>query len=396
MRLRLHRLAPGSQQGRAQCRQPFFLLFQKRARLPEPRRELRQPGGGQGRTGTEPRLHALAPVVQPLARLFQKRRRRRQTPRETGDLRAALLDDARARRQQPFPVSGRSGEQFGAHRHRQFGRSGRRGRPEVGREVDQRRVGLMADRRDQRDGGAGCRAHDRFLIEGPEVLQRTAAPCHDQHVGAHLRRQCSHAVHGFGDPLRRALALHRHGPDQHMAGEALAQPVQDVVQHRPAERGDDADALRQERNGPLAVRVEQPLFGKAAAALLQQLQQRAFAGEVERIHDKLVGGARAIGRHPPGRDDLHAVFRAESEPARRAAPAHGVQHVPVILQVEVEVAGGGALEARNLAAHADARKFGLQIAANGCRDLADTVFRYVGERRRLRHGCRRYTRIGRA
>ena len=71
-----------------------------------------------------------------------------------------------------------------------------------------------------------------------------AAARHDQHVRNHLRRQRAHAVNGGGDPLGGALSLHRYRPDQHMAGETLAQPVKDIVQHRTPERGDDADALR--------------------------------------------------------------------------------------------------------------------------------------------------------
>ena len=181
-----------------------------------------------------------------------------------------------------------------------------------------------------------------------------------------------------------------------MAGKTLAQAVQDVVQHGAAERGDDADAFRQEGDRPLAVGLEQPLFTEAATALLQQLEQCPFARKVEGVHDKLVTGARAIGRDPPGRHYFHAVFRLEPDSPRRAAPAHGVQHIAVVLQVEIEVAGSGAFEAGYLAAHADARKLGFQIAANGRGDLTDTVFRYVGKRRRLRHGRWRYTRIGRA
>ena len=66
------------------------------------------------------------------------------------------------------------------------------------------------------------------------------------------------------------LALHRHRPDQHVAREAVAQPVQDVADHRAGGRGDDADHLAA---GTAAARlragVEQALGGERLRALLE-------------------------------------------------------------------------------------------------------------------------------
>ena len=74
-------------------------------------------------------------------------------------------------------------EQVAAHRHRHLGRRRRRRRALVGDEIDQRDVGLVADRRDQRDHALGRGAHHDLLVERPEVLQRAAAARDDQHVG---------------------------------------------------------------------------------------------------------------------------------------------------------------------------------------------------------------------
>ena len=60
------------------------------------------------------------------------------------------------------------------------------------------------------------------------------------------------AEDGGGDLDRAGLALHPHRPDQHMAGEAVGEPMQDVADHRAGRRGDDADDARQIRQRPLA------------------------------------------------------------------------------------------------------------------------------------------------
>ena len=77
----------------------------------------------------------------------------------------------------------RLGQQFGAHRHRQFGGGGGRGRAHVGGEIDQGGVGLMPHRRDQRNEAGGRGAHHRFVVEGHQVFDRAAAARHDDQVG---------------------------------------------------------------------------------------------------------------------------------------------------------------------------------------------------------------------
>ena len=56
--------------------------------------------------------------------------------------------------------------------------------------------------------------------------------------------------------LSRALPLHCHRPQQHVAREAVAQTVQHVADHRPRGRSDDADGGRQIGNGFFARWVE--------------------------------------------------------------------------------------------------------------------------------------------
>ena len=111
---------------------------------------------------------------------------------------------------------------LGAHRHRQFGGGGGRGRAHVGGEIDQGGVGLMPHRRDQRDDAGRRGAHHRFLIEGHQIFDRAAAPRHDDQIGPRqmLAVKRIEAGDGGGDFGRRLLALHRHRPEQHPARES--------------------------------------------------------------------------------------------------------------------------------------------------------------------------------
>ena len=62
-------------------------------------------------------------------------------------------------------------QQLRADRHGHLGGSRWRRGSAVGDEVDQGRVGFVADRRDDRDLGGRDGARHHFFIEGPEVFQ---------------------------------------------------------------------------------------------------------------------------------------------------------------------------------------------------------------------------------
>ncbi len=147
------------------------------------------------------------------------------------------------------------------------------GRALVGGEIDQRDVGLMADRRDQRDHAVGRSPHHDLLVERPEILQRPAAAGDDQKIrtrDAAAFGQRVEATDGGGHLFGRAVALHLDRPDQHAARKTILQPVQDVADHGTGGRGDDADHFRQPRQLLLAPGVEQALGGELLLALLQE------------------------------------------------------------------------------------------------------------------------------
>src|SRR5262249_61082898 len=86
---------------------------------------------------------------------------------------AALPAGERAARQ-----TGRPEQRFRPNRYRHLGGGGRRRRPLIGGEIDERHVGFVPDRGDQRDHAVGGGAHDDLLVERPQVLER-AAPARD-------------------------------------------------------------------------------------------------------------------------------------------------------------------------------------------------------------------------
>ena len=80
----------------------------------------------------------------------------------------------------------------------------RRRRAHVGDEVGNRDVGFVADGRDDRHRRARDGARHDLLVEGPQILDRSAAAPDDDDVDARHAGDCAQAA---GDFERRALAL---------------------------------------------------------------------------------------------------------------------------------------------------------------------------------------------
>ena len=135
------------------------------------------------------------------------------------------------------------------HDHLGGGR-GSRG-PDVGDEVGDGEIDLVADGRDDRDGRAGDGPGHPLLVEGPEVLDRSAAPADDEDVDV---GQGAQVVDAGDDLVGRPVALDAGRVDEDVElGEAPLQGPQDVDDGRPGGRGDDADLLGQE--GSLRLRA---------------------------------------------------------------------------------------------------------------------------------------------
>ena len=86
---------------------------------------------------------------------------------------------------------------------------------DVGDQVDQRVVLLVADRRDHGRRAGGDRPADQLVGEREQILDAAASP--SQHDQVHLRVGVEQPQRP-GDPRRRARALHRHLEHRKRAG----------------------------------------------------------------------------------------------------------------------------------------------------------------------------------
>ena len=121
----------------------------------------------------------------------------------------------------------------------------------------------MADRRDDGDRTIGDGAHHHFFVEAPQVFDRATPACNDHYIGARNRTdriKRGESAYGAGNLLGRTLPLHQYRPDQHLAGEAVRQSVQDIADDRTRGRRHNANHFRQEGQSLLAFAREQP-FG---------------------------------------------------------------------------------------------------------------------------------------
>ena len=105
----------------------------------------------------------------------------------------------------------------------------------------------MAHSADQRDVAGRRRTHHLLIVKTIQVFERAAAPRHNDHIGARnwpVRRKGIQAENRRAHLRTAGLALHPHRPDQHMAGHAIGNAMQNIADHRAGGRGDDADHLR--------------------------------------------------------------------------------------------------------------------------------------------------------
>ena len=107
---------------------------------------------------------------------------------------------------------------------------GRRGSADIGGEIRDGEVGLMADAGDDGNRAGDNGASDGLFVKSPQVFQRAAAARQDQNVGKLLAVEIADGLHDFAGS---AIALHADGIKHNVqVGEA---PLQDA--HNVADGG---------------------------------------------------------------------------------------------------------------------------------------------------------------
>jgi hypothetical protein len=252
------------------------------------------------------------------------------------------------------------------------------GRAAVGDEVDQGGVGLVADGRDQRDRSLGHRARQALVVEGPQVLDRAAAAGDDDDVGTRhgpARRDGVEAPDRGADLAGGGVALDHAGPDQHPAGPAVADAVQDVADHRAGRTGDHPDHGWHGRQRALAVGREQALGVQLRLQALQLGEKRADPGGLHGLDDDLVARAGRIGGDLAGDDDLQPMLGPDLQLADIALPDHAVDRRLVVLDGQIDVAVGMVGDLRQLAAQPHEAVAVFQRALQGEGQFRDGIGR---------------------
>ena len=181
---------------RNSARQPLALALEPLA----PRGELAVEAEGLEPLAQPPRVgraRARAPRCSPVSERRESSSvrcaRLRSRPRSAANTRcAAARLDARPHPREPQPQRRVAALVERPHArlqlllglHHALGGGRRRRRAQVGDEVGDREVGLVADGRDRRDRGGRDRARDALLVEGPQVLEAAAAAREHDHVEA--------------------------------------------------------------------------------------------------------------------------------------------------------------------------------------------------------------------
>ena len=143
-------------------------------------------------------------------------------------------------------------------RYDQFGGFARGRRADVGRQVGERDVDLVADRRNDNRLRRGDRPNHRLLVERPEVFEAAAAAGH--HDAVDRLGEPVDQANRLGNLLGGPFALHPDGHDQHVRRPpSPAEHLEKVADGRPGRAGDHGDPPDEPRQRPLPLDGEQTL-----------------------------------------------------------------------------------------------------------------------------------------
>ena len=144
------------------------------------------------------------------------------------------------------------------------------------------------------------------------------------------------------------------------------QDAKEVVDRGSARARHHRHPAGQERELPLAPRLEEALLLQALLELLERDLQRARAERLDSVADQLVTPLWLVDRQPSAGHEREPVLDGESQPPRLRAEEHGIDAGVGVLEREVEVTAGGRAQIRDLALHQHGGKApfenGLQLA----------------------------------
>ncbi len=236
---------------------------------------------------------------------------------------------------QPVPVPDEGQSQILSHGNDKL-RGGGGGRcPEIGGEVGDGEVDLVAHRRYDGNPGSPNGPGDPLVVERKQVFQGAPAPGQDDHVREPVFVQKGN---GVADLRGSLVTLDADGRDEDVHGrEAPPGDVQDIPDGGAARGGDHADPSGKEGDRLLEGGVEEPFrleaFFQGFEGPLEGAEAAGFGG----VHDDLVLPPGAVDGDPSPAEDLHAVLEVKTQPGRALAEENGPDLGFFILQGEINV-----------------------------------------------------------
>jgi dTDP-4-amino-4,6-dideoxygalactose transaminase len=229
-----------------------------------------------------------------------------------------------------------------------------RGRAEVGREIGDGKVRLMSDGGDDGHMAGEDRSRHDLLIKAPEVFKASAAPGDDDDVGPTAVAEVQDA---FADLLGAAGALDERGVKLYLeAGATAFEDVEHVLYDGAGGRGDDANAAGEFREFAFMPGVEEPFFLQTLFQFLEGLLECAGAERFQVLDVQLIRAALLIDVDGASRLHHQAILKRKPDQAQAVAEQRASEYGVFFLEVEVGMAAGGGLEARNLAGHTHVRE----------------------------------------
>src|SRR5579885_1529998 len=260
-------------------------------------------------------------------------------------------------------------EQLISSANHELGGGGGRWRAQIGDEIRDSEVCLVADRGDDRRLTGGDGPGDRFFIEGPEILERSAAARQDDDLGpsgaAEVLDAATYLVHG-------SFALDESGIDPDVkAREPSRKDVQDVLDDSAGGRCHDPDAGRVGRQPALARGFEQAFKSKLFLELLKRQLKRAISARLEGFDDQLIFAAAGVHVDAAAGQHRDAVLGLEAEVARSAAETHAFELRLFIFEREVVMSARRLFAARKFAGDPEIGKLAIERPAQELGEFAD-------------------------
>src|ERR1700722_852458 len=217
----------------------------------------------------------------------------------------------------------------------QLRRGGGRRRPQIGHEIQNRKICLVTHRRNHRNPRRRNRPRQPFIVERRQIFRRSAAARHHNHIHIFPLIKNPHARSDFS---RRGVTLHLCRIDQH-AHRVVPTPqnIQNVAQCRGLRRRYHANSRRQRRNRFFALCRKQSFVLQLRLKLLERQLQRARALGLNKFRRNLKLAAVFVHRHAPAHQRLQSIRRTKTQqPSRGAEHHHANLRIP-ILQREIKV-----------------------------------------------------------